>query len=104
MTYSFDEMQGFVKECRKNRTSILEKLGHDEELTIDSFSIRANSHEDLAKAVFHLANDLNKAKKWIEKVHGEHFAAVKELAEARKDNVNQAKDAVNSLKSAINEK
>jgi hypothetical protein len=73
----------------------LEKLAHDKEWTIDSFPNRANSREDLAKAVFHLANDLNKAMKWIEKVHGEHFAAVKELAEASKDTGNQAIDAVN---------
>ena len=42
--------------------------------------------------------------KWIKKVHGDHFAAVKELAEAGKDNGNRAINAVNSLKTAIDEK
>ena len=97
-------MQGFLKECRKSRTTILEKLAHGKDWTIDSFSERVNSRDDLAKAVFDFANDLNKAMKWIEKVHGDHFTAVKELAEARKDNGNQAINAVNSLKTAINEK
>ena len=68
----------------------MEKLAHDKEWTIDNFSNRANSREDQTKAVCHLSNDLNKAMKWIEKVHGEHFAAVKELAEERKDTGNQA--------------
>ena len=97
-------MEGFLKECRKNRTTILDKLAHGEDWTIDRFSERANSREELAKAVFHFANDLNKAMKWIEKVHGDHFTAVKELAEARKDNGNQAIEAVNSLKSVIDDK
>jgi hypothetical protein len=104
MTYSYDEMQGFLKESRKNRTTILDKLAHGKGWTIDSFSERVNSRDDLAKAVFDFANDLNKAMKWIEKVHGDHFAAVKELAEARKDNGNEAINAVISLKTAIDEK
>ena len=82
----------------------MEKLAHGKDWTIDSFSERVNSRDDLAKAVFDLANDLHIAMKWIEKVHGDHFAAVKELAEARKDNGNEAINAVVSLKTAIDEK
>jgi hypothetical protein len=66
MTYSFHEMQGFFKECRKNRTATLEKLAHDNEWTIYGFSNRASFREDRAKAAFHIANDLNKPMKWIE--------------------------------------
>ena len=82
----------------------MDKLAHGKDWKIDSFAERVNSRDDLAKAVFDFANDLNQAMKWIEKVHGDHFAAVKELAEARKDNGNRAVNAVNSLKTAIDEK
>ncbi|KAL5258372.1 hypothetical protein ACHWQZ_G009017 [Mnemiopsis leidyi] len=104
MTYSFDELQGFLKDCRKHRTNILEKLAHGKDWTIDSFSDRANSRDELAKAVYYFENNLNQAMKLLDKVHSEHFAAVKELAEVRKDNGQLAIEAVNSLKSAIDEK
>lgn len=104
MTYSFDELQGFLKDCRKHRTTILEKLAHGKDWTIDSFSDRANSRDELAKAVYYFENNLNQAMNLLDKVHSEHFAAVKELAEVRKDNGQLAIEAVNSLKSAIDEK
>ncbi len=64
---------------------MLEKVAHGKDLTKESFSNRANSREDLAEVVCQLANDIDEALKWINKVHDDHFNAVKELAESKKD-------------------
>ncbi|MCP4257824.1 MAG: hypothetical protein GY774_09900 [Planctomycetes bacterium] len=85
MTYSYGEMDEFVTETKKNRDSLLHQLAHGKQWSTENFINRANSKEDLAKAVGQLANDLSKALTWISKVHNDHFTVVKELAEAQKD-------------------
>ena len=104
MTYSFEDMNKFVKNSRKIRSTLLDKLAHGKDWTVESFAVRSNSREDLAEVIHKLADDLSTALKWIEKVHGENFAVVKELAEERKVNGKKAIEAVNSLQTAIDEK
>ncbi len=85
MTYSYDEMNEFVTETKKNRDNLLHQLAHGKQWSTENFTNRANTKEDLAKAVGQLANDLGKAMNWINKVHDDHFTVVKELADAQKD-------------------
>jgi uncharacterized surface protein with fasciclin (FAS1) repeats len=104
---SFDEMHGFLNECRKHRTFTLKKLAHVREWTIDGFPDRANSREVLEKAVNQLTNELKEDMKWIEKGHGGHFAAVKEQVEGRNDQkhstVHALINAVSNLQESIDE-
>ncbi|MCP4460356.1 MAG: hypothetical protein GY816_20390 [Cytophagales bacterium] len=90
-----------MKKSKTDRDDRLKKLTDGKDWTLENLSRRANTREDLAKAVFSFASDLSAALKWMEKIHGDHFATMQELIKAKEESENKAVNAVNSLRSTI---
>jgi hypothetical protein len=61
MMYSFEDMNKFVKNSRKIRYTLLEKLAHGKDWTVESFAVRSNSREDLAEVVYKLGEERSTA-------------------------------------------
>jgi len=103
-SYSFEDMNKFLKKSVTEKEKIIDKLGDGKSATAETLAKRSNSRDDLAIAIITLGNYLTEAQNWIAKVHSAHFELLNEHVTMQKIEKSKTMEAIEKLADSVDEK